>query len=133
MKVLSVAPGSGLTRIQALNRALGRLQTSGHAVLASAVVSEDGLIMASRLQDGLDEAQIAALSAALLSIAGKASEDLRAGRLERLSLEGADGHVVLTSAGPHGMILVLARKDAKLGLVFLEVGHAADEIRQILS
>lgn len=133
MNVVSFTPEAGLTRIQALNRALGRLHTSGHAVLASAVVSEDGLIMASRLPEGLDEIQIAAMSAALLSIAGKASADLRGGRLERLYLEGADGHVVITSAGPHGMVLVLAGKDAKVGLVFLEVAHAADEIRRILS
>lgn len=133
MNVVSFAPEAGLTRVQALNRALGKLQTAGHAVVASAVVSEDGLIMASRLPDGLDETQIAAMSAALLSIAGKASGDLRAGRLERLYLEGADGHIVVTSAGPHGMLLVLAGKDAKLGLVFLEVAQAADEIRRILS
>jgi predicted regulator of Ras-like GTPase activity (Roadblock/LC7/MglB family) len=133
MTVVSVAPDAGITRTQALNRALGRLQDASHDVLASAVVTEDGLIIASRLPQGLDEVQIAAMSAALLSIAGKASENLRAGQLEQLYLKGSEGLAVITSAGPHGMVLVLTRKDAKLGLVFLEVSRGADEVRRILA
>jgi predicted regulator of Ras-like GTPase activity (Roadblock/LC7/MglB family) len=133
MTPLSVAADGVLTRTRALNVALENLQVSSPAVLASAVVTEDGLIIASRLPQGLDEVEIAALSAALLSIASKASEDLRSGKLEQLYLRGSEGLVVITSAGPHGMVLVLTRKDAKLGLVFLEVSRAAEEVRRILA
>ena len=122
-----------MTKVERLEAALSNLQTASTDVEASAVVSEDGLIMASLLPRGLEEAQIAAMSAAMLTIGTRTARELERGRVEQIFVKGADGYVVIMAAGAHAVLLGLARKDAKLGLVFLDASRAAEEIRAVLS
>jgi predicted regulator of Ras-like GTPase activity (Roadblock/LC7/MglB family) len=122
-----------MTKVERLEAALSNLQTASTDVEASAVVSEDGLIMASLLPRGLEEAQIAAMSAAMLTIGTRTARELKRGRVEQIFVKGGDGYVVIMAAGAHAVLLGLARKDAKLGLVFLDASRAAEEIRAVLS
>lgn len=122
-----------MTRTEALNAALASLQSSSADLEASAVVSEDGLIIASLLPQGVEEGQIAAMSAALLSMGARTAGELKRGTLEQLFVKGSRGYVVIMNAGPSAVLLVLARKEAKLGLVFLDASRASDEVRRVLA
>jgi hypothetical protein len=122
-----------VTRIETLNEALRRLQASSAEIEACAVVSEDGLIMASSLPQGLEEAQIAAMSAALLTIGSRTARELQRGNLEQLFVKGSAGYVVIMQAGAHAVLLGLTRREAKLGLVFLDASRAAESVRQALA
>lgn len=122
-----------MTKVEQLETALSNLQTASSDVEASAVVSEDGLIMASLLPRGLEEGQIAAMSAAMLTIGTRTARELKRGKVEQIFVKGNEGYVVIMAAGAHAVLLGLARKDAKLGLVFLDASRAAEEIRTILS
>ncbi len=122
-----------MSRTEALNRALTNLQSSSPDIEASAVVSVDGLIIASHLPQGLEEAQIAAMSAAILSIATRTAIELRRGAVEQLFVRGAQGYVLIMQAGPHAVLLALARKEAKLGLIFLDSSRAAEDVRKALA
>lgn len=122
-----------MSRTEALNTALNNLKASSGDVEACAVVSEDGLIIASALPQGLEETQIAAMSAALLAMGARTSTELKRGQLEQLFVRGSAGYVVLMQAGPHAVLLAMARKEAKLGLIFLDLSRAAEEVRKILS
>ena len=122
-----------MTKVEQLETALSNLQAASSDVEASAVVSEDGLIMASLLPRGLEEGQIAAMSAAMLTIGTRTARELARGKVEQIFVKGSDGYVVIMAAGAHAVLLGLARKDAKLGLVFLDASRAAEEIRAILS
>ena len=95
-----------MSRTEALNRALTNLQSSSPDIEASAVVSVDGLIIASHLPQGLEEAQIAAMSAAILSIATRTAIELRRGAVEQLFVRGAQGYVLIMQAGPHAVLSV---------------------------
>jgi predicted regulator of Ras-like GTPase activity (Roadblock/LC7/MglB family) len=122
-----------MTKVERLETALSNFQTASSDVEATAVVSEDGLIMASLLPRGLEEAQIAAMSAAMLTIGTRTARELKRGKVEQIFVKGSDGYVVIMAAGAHAVLLGLARKDAKLGLVFLDASRAAEEIRAIIS
>ncbi len=122
-----------MTRIEMLNDVLRRLQSSSAEIEACAVVSEDGLIMASALPQGLEEAQIAAMSAALLTIGTRTARELRRGQLEQLFVKGSEGYVVIMQAGAHAVLLGLTRREAKLGLVFLDASRAAESVRLALA
>jgi len=122
-----------LTRIEMLNDVLRKLQGSSAEIEACAVVSEDGLIMASSLPQGLEEGQIAAMSAALLTIGVRTARELQRGSLEQLFVKGSAGYVVIMQAGAHAVLLGLTRREAKLGLVFLDASRAADSVRQVLA
>ncbi len=71
------------------------LQAGTPDVEASAVVSVDGLIMASSLPSDVDEDRISAMSAAMLSLGDRIAEELRRGKLQRVYIEGSNGIIVL--------------------------------------
>ena len=97
------------------------------------MVSEDGLIIASSLPQNVEETAVAAMSAAMLSMGTRTAAELKRGQLSQLFVKGTQGYVLIMSAGPHAVLLALARTDAKLGLIFLDASRAADRVRDIIS
>lgn len=122
-----------MSRIEELNKTLSRLQASSSDIEACAVVSEDGLIIASSLPQAVEEGMIAAMSAAMLSMGERISVELKRGNLEQLYVKGDNGFFLSMHAGPHAVLIAMARKDAKLGLIFFDLGKAAEETRNLLS
>ncbi len=120
-------------KIEELNNVLSSLQASSSDVEACAIVSEDGLIMASALPQGVEEARVAAMSAAMLSMGGRTAAELNRGNLEQLFLKGATGYVAIMQAGAHAVLVGLARKEAKLGLLFLDMARAAERAAKTLA
>ena len=122
-----------MTRTDDLNAALSSLQSSSSDIEACAVVSEDGLIIASSLPQNVEESRIAAMSAAMLSMGSRTSQELNRGKVKQMYVKGETGYVLIVSAGLHAVLLAMAKGDAKLGLIFLELGRAAGEIENALS
>jgi predicted regulator of Ras-like GTPase activity (Roadblock/LC7/MglB family) len=108
------------------------LQAGTPDVEASAIVSVDGLIMASSLPGGMDEDRISAMSAAMLSLGDRIAEELKRGTLQRVYIEGSDGIIVLMAIGEEAVLTVMARSKAKLGLIFLDMRRAAEDIERLL-
>jgi len=122
-----------MSRIEELNRALSNLQASSSDIEACAIVSEDGLIIASLLPQGVEEERIAAMSAVMLSMGERISLELKRGELDQLYVKGKNGYFLGTHAGEHAVLIALARKDAKLGLIFFDLNRAAEATKTILS
>ncbi len=122
-----------MSRTERLNETLSNLQYNSEDVEACAVVSEDGLIIASSLPQHVEETAVAAMSAAMLSMGGRTAQELKRGQLDLLFVKGDDGFLIIKNAGPHAVLLALARKNAKLGLIFLDITRGADAVRDILS
>ena len=97
-------------------------------VEASAVVSVDGLTIAAVLPSSVEEDRVSAMSAAMLSLGERIAGELGRGSLDEVYIHGDDGYVLLTSIGNGAVLTVLARKHAKLGLVFLEMRRAAADL-----
>ncbi|MBI5207397.1 MAG: roadblock/LC7 domain-containing protein [Candidatus Firestonebacteria bacterium] len=116
-----------------LEKVLKRLEANVPEIEAAAVVSLDGLILASALPNDIDEDRVAAMAAAMHSLGEKVSEELKRGMLEQLFIRGVEGFTFIVQAGAEGVLTVLARKEAKLGLIFLEIKRATVEIAKILS
>lgn len=108
------------------------LQAGTPDIEASAVVSVDGLIMASSLPGNVDEDRISAMSAAMLSLGDRIAEELRRGRLQRVYIEGSEGIIVLMSVGEDAVLTVMAQSKAKLGLIFLDMRRAAEDLARLL-
>jgi hypothetical protein len=108
------------------------LQASTSDVEASAVVSVDGLIMASALPTGVEEDRVSAMSAAMLSLGERIAGELRRGVLDQVYVKGNQGYVLLTAVGQEAVLTVLAREGAKLGLIFLDMRRAAEDLSVLL-
>jgi len=111
---------------------LRNMQAAAPDIEASAVVSVDGLIMASALQQGVEEDRVSAMSAAMLSLGERISSELGRKGLEQVSIKGNKGSIVLTSIGEEAVLTVLSRQDAKLGMILLEMRRAAEDIFKLV-
>jgi len=114
-----------------LSKVLSDLMKTG-AIESSVVASRDGLLMVSYMQKGDDET-FAAMSATMLGAAETASTELEKGVPDRVIVESNDGKLIAVGAGPKALVVVLTPADAGLGLMLVELGKAADEIKRILN
>jgi uncharacterized protein len=120
------------SRASRLDRALADLLAQAPEVEAAAVVSFDGLPMASALPATMDEDRVAAMSAALLSLGERAAEGLGRGSLNQVYIEGEHGTVFLVSADDEGVLVAVAAKGAKVGMMLYEVRRAAAVVADVL-
>src|SRR5450759_2629857 len=111
---------------------LRALQASSADIEASAVVSVDGLSIASALPQGVEEERVSAMSAAMLSLGGRIAEELGRGNVEQVYIKGQNGYVLLMAIGQDAVLPTLARSQAKLGLILLDMHRAADDLLVLL-
>ena len=117
---------------QALIDRMQALQLSSPDILATAVVSIDGLIIASNLQPEMSEDRVSAMSAAMLSLGEQISKEMGRGSLEQVHIKGDNGYVVLISVGDKAVLTALVNQQAKLGMIFLDMRRTADDLASIL-
>lgn len=115
-----------------LKSTLTELNSSSTDIEASAIISTDGLMMASLMPQGFDEDRMGAMSAAMLSLGDRTAHELARGNLEQVLIKGNTGYVLLTGAGKESVITVLAKPNAKLGLIFLDVKRAAESVSKLV-
>lgn len=119
-------------RADMLDSILSELNGTSADIEASGVVSTDGLMMASKLPAGMDEDRVGAMSAAMLSLGDRTAQELARGTLEQVLIKGENGYVLMTSAGNEAVVTVMAKSNAKLGLIFLDVKRAAANIAKLI-
>jgi predicted regulator of Ras-like GTPase activity (Roadblock/LC7/MglB family) len=119
-------------RSQLMVDRLRELQASSPDTEASAVVSVDGLSIASALPQGVEEDRVSAMSAAMLSLGERIATELGRGSLEQVYIKGEKGYVVLMSVGEEAVLTALAREQAKLGLILLDMRRAAEDLSKLI-
>ena len=60
------------------------------------------------------------------------SGELGRGTLEQVYIKGEKGYVVLMSVGEEAVLTALAREQAKLGLIFLDIKRAAEDLAKLI-
>ena len=121
-----------ISRTEQMVDRLRSLQAASPEIEASAVVSVDGLIMASALPADVEEDRVSAMSAAMLSLGERISGELGRGGLDEVYIRGEEGFVLLTAVGDEAVLTALARDEAKLGMIFLEMRRAAEDLEQLV-
>ena len=121
-----------LNRSELMVHRLRNFQAAAPDIEASAVVSVDGLIIASALPQGAEEDRVSAMSAAMLSLGERIAGELGRGALEQVFIKGNAGFIILTSVGEEAVLTALARQEAKLGLIFLEMRRAAEDLAKLV-
>lgn len=119
-------------RADMLSSILTELNGTSADIEASGVISTDGLMMAAQLPASLDEDRVGAMSAAMLSLGDRTAQELARGALEQVLVKGEKGYVLMTYAGKEAVVTVLAKPNAKLGLIFLDVKRAAENIANLI-
>ncbi len=111
---------------------LREMQASSPDIEGSAIVSVDGLSIASALQQEIEEDRVSAMSAAMLSLGERIASELGRGVLEQVYIRGENGFVVLMAVGEEAVLTALASKKAKLGLIFLDMRRAVEDLVKLI-
>ena len=117
---------------QKLGNILQSFVTATSDVEGAAMVTPDGLPLASSLPGGMDDERVSAMSAAMLSLGERIGKELVRGSIDRIYVEGNQGFSILTSCGEDAVFLVLATKEAKQGVLMLEIKRTLTELKLAL-
>ena len=101
-------------------------------IQGAALVSPDGLSLATVLPSSMDDEKVSAMSAAMLSLGERIGSELSRGSIDRIYVEGDQGYGVLTNCGEDAVLLVLANQAAKQGLLMLEIKRLTEELKLVL-
>jgi predicted regulator of Ras-like GTPase activity (Roadblock/LC7/MglB family) len=120
------------SRTEQLVERLRDLQASSGDVEAAAIVSVDGLSIASSMPGNIEEDRVSAMSAAMLSLGERISNELGRGTLQQVYIKGENGYVILTAVGEEAVLTVMARREAKLGLIFLDIARTVQDLEALI-
>lgn len=123
---------SSMSRLDELNKILRKLQSDSPGLEASALISEDGLMIASALTPDLDETRVAGMTATLLNLGTRAAVELARGEVKEVIIRGDRGYAVMIDAGRGALLLALANETAKLGLIFFDMHEAIRSLKKVL-
>ena len=118
--------------IAELTDLLRQMEAVNPNIQGSAIVSVQGLPICSALARDVNDGIVSAMSAAILSVSERAVEELARGDLKRILIEGVDGIIILSKAGENAILCTLAKSDASLGMVFLNIQSVSNKIAELL-
>lgn len=117
---------------QQLKPILSELNNVSEHIEASAVMSRDGLSVASVLGNGVDPDRLGAMCAALLGLADTTARELNRGALRQVLIHGTLGYMLITHVGEKAVLAVATKPGTNLGMVFLETKKTAQKIADII-
>lgn len=120
-------------RYKAVLSVLRALNSASADIEASAVISGDGLTLASVLGEGVDADRFGAMCASLLALADRAAQEIARGTLKQVLVEGDRGVMLLVYAGDAAVLAVAARPTVNLGMVFLEARKTALKVQAAMT
>ena len=111
---------------------LQELSDAEPEIEAAAVVSIEGVIIASSLNSGLNDERVAAMSAAMVGLGERIAMELGRGALDQVVIRGDAGSVILLSVNDAAVLTAVVKDDMQLGLMFLDMRKAAADLSRIL-
>ncbi|MCP4763603.1 MAG: hypothetical protein GY870_17660 [archaeon] len=100
-------------------------------VFGSALVTTRGQMMASALHNDIPEKSVAAMSAALTSVASRVGKTLQAGATKSIVINGEDRLIFVNELGK-AVLISLAPADAKVGLIDFELDNTMEKLKATL-
>lgn len=131
--VVGIDTRTPTTRTERLQGALRALRTVSADIVGAAVVTMDGFIVASMLPADVDEELIGGMAASILGVAERISEDLMRAEMEQVYVRSPKGYVMVNALNEEAALLLLVSREAKLGLIFLEMKRSVNELVRLLA
>lgn len=99
---------------------------------ATAVVSIEGVIIASSLNNGLNDERVASMTAAMVGLGERIAYELGRGEMDQVVIRGDAGSVILVSINDAAVLTAVIKDEMQLGLMILDLRKAAADLCQIL-
>jgi predicted regulator of Ras-like GTPase activity (Roadblock/LC7/MglB family) len=98
---------------------------SSSSLDALALVSMDGLEIASTLSPGVNGERMAAMALASFTLGEQIARELDRKKLQEVYVKGATGFIVFLPLKNKAVLIAISREGAKTGLVLLEMHRVA--------
>ena len=112
---------------------LSELNNSSRDIQASAIISSEGLVMATLIDKNLDEDRVAAMTIAISAQANRVVREIKLGKLQQVLIRGQKGYALIISAGEQAVLPIMLNKSAQLGFIFLSCERSAKKLQQLVS
>jgi predicted regulator of Ras-like GTPase activity (Roadblock/LC7/MglB family) len=119
------------TKAELYHLALEQLEDSTGDILSSALVTDDGLVMASTTSGEINKETFAAYCAAAFKRAGETMEELSSENIDTLLFESKNHRVVTVRVGEHALLVVLTGMNVQMGLVLINIQRTAQKIKEL--
>ncbi len=116
------------SKSEQLRSILNNIVSSSSDLQGAVIVDNDGLLLASALNSSLDGNRVAAVSAGLVSLAGRSAQQLGQGEVVQTLIQAKNGNVIAIRAGNQASFVALTTTGVNLGMAFLECRDAAAQI-----
>lgn len=120
------------SRAEKIQDVLRGLRSASPDIIGASLVSIDGFVIASVLPAEIDEELVSGMAAAMLGVGERISTELMGSTMEQSYVRSEKGYVVLNAVGGESVLVVLTTKEAKLGLVFIELKRRCAELLKTL-
>lgn len=120
------------SRTEKIQDVLRGLRGASPDIIGASMVSIDGFVIASVLPAEIDEELVSGMAAAMLGVGERISTELMGAAMEQTYVRSEKGYVILNAIGSDSVLVVLTTKDAKLGLVFIELKRRCAELVKIV-
>ena len=110
---------------------LNNLFDNVDGVRSAAIVSKEGLIVHSILEDGISDLNLAAMTATILSVSERVLVELKSGGLDVCILQGEDGNFAVMEAGDELILAMCLDIDARMDTCFIEMRKASEQIKSL--
>lgn len=111
-----------------LSDVLRKIRATIPEIIGAAVVSSEGFIVASIFPSEVDEDLVGGMAASLLGVGERISVDLMQSPMEQVFVRSPRGFIIVNSIDGNSSVVVLVSKEAKLGLIFIELRRAIAEL-----
>ena len=119
------------TKAELYLKTLSELENSTGDVISTAIITHDGLIMASTNSDIMHRETFAAYGAAAFKRADETIEELTGENIDMLLYESKTNRVVTVRAGGHALLIVLTGKNVQMGMVLMNAHNTALIIKEL--
>ena len=97
----------------------------------AALVSYDGMMIANALHADSPSDMVAAMTATLLNLGKLCVDMLQRGEVEQVFIKCQNGYIVIGKAGERNVITLLARRDAKIGILMNEIARTGEALLKL--
>jgi predicted regulator of Ras-like GTPase activity (Roadblock/LC7/MglB family) len=120
------------SKTEKITEVMKRLRTSSPEIYGAALVSLDGFLIASVAPSEIDTELVSGMSAALLGVGERISNEMMHAPLNQIYVKSEKGYVILNSIGQDAVLVLLVTNEAKLGLIFLELRRIVPELQKVI-
>lgn len=115
-----------------LDSILSELSDACSDIEASAIISADGFMVESRLPRSINQDRVSAMSAAIVSLGNRATEELVRGECEQILIKGKEGYLLMMDTGKLAALIVMIKSGSNLVSIFPAVKRAVARIAQAI-